>query len=81
MKSDNIERYNSRVDIGGEEIYALVLFKFEFDYDIYRRRVYTVGELLSDLGGIQQSLFTIGAILVGIFSEKMFYSQIISDIY
>ncbi len=52
LSADNINRYTSRLDIGGEEAFATILFRFEFDYDIYNRRIYTTSDLLSDLGGI-----------------------------
>lgn len=37
--------------------------------------------MLSDIGGLYQSLNIIAALIVGLFSDKLFYSHMISDIY
>jgi hypothetical protein len=53
----------------------------DFDYDIYSREIYTTTDLLSDIGGIWQSIFFLGTLIVAMFREKMFYSQLIENVY
>lgn len=73
--------FTAATDYVGEDSLALVAFRIDFDYDVYTRQIYSSSDLLSDLGGIHSALFAIGALIVRIFAEKLFYSQIISDIY
>lgn len=37
--------------------------------------------LLSDIGGIQQSLFIIGLFIVGMTNEKLFIASLIKEVY
>ncbi len=81
LSVENILSYTASTDYIGADCLALVGFRIDFDYDVYSRQIYSTSDLLSDLGGIQSALFAIGALIVGMFAEKLFYSQIISDIY
>jgi len=36
--------------------------------------------ILGEVGGLQSSLFAIGAVLVGFFTRRLFYSYLISNI-
>lgn len=47
----------------------------------YDRKVYSLFEFLGDLGGLYQSLFVIGFILVTYFVERIFVSSILRQIY
>ena len=81
LSVENIKAFTSSTDYYGTHCLAFVLFRIDFDYDIYTRQIYSTSDLLSDLGGILSALFAIGALIVSIVAEKLFYSQIISDIY
>ena len=49
--------------------------------DVYERRVYSIGDLLGQAGGVYESLMVMGALFVGIFSERLFISAIMKKIY
>ncbi len=49
--------------------------------DIYQRNVYSVTQLLSDVGGIYNSLFLFGLVLCAIPTSNLFYAKIIKEIY
>ena len=58
-----------------------VFIRFDAFYDVYERRVYSIGDLLGQLGGVYESLMLSGALLVGVFSERLFISSILHKIY
>ena len=43
---------------------ASVYFRFDPQYDIYERRIYSFGELLGQIGGLFQIILMIGMIIV-----------------
>eukprot|EP00347_Sterkiella_histriomuscorum_P011719 403371372 len=59
---DHVEQYTSRLDYYGK-CYAKFILRMDLESDLYTRQVYTIADLLSDLGGIYSSLFALGAIL------------------
>jgi len=42
-----------------------IYIRLDSGYNIYRRKVYSVLELLGDLGGLYRSLLMIGVVFVG----------------
>ena len=60
---------------------ASVYFRFDSNFDSYSRRVYSFGDLLGQTGGLYSAVFFIGAVLVSIFSERLFISSILKKIY
>ncbi|CDW90251.1 UNKNOWN [Stylonychia lemnae] len=60
---------------------AAIYMRFDNRYDIYARKVYSILELLGDIGGLQGSLLAIGFIFVGFISSRMFMSDIMRKIY
>jgi hypothetical protein len=50
-------------------------------YDSYSRKVYSLLELLGDIGGLQGALLAIGMFFVGFISNRLFYSDMIHKIY
>eukprot|EP00347_Sterkiella_histriomuscorum_P008160 403346153 len=81
VKVDNIKPYSAEVGYGFDSCYILISLRMDFEGELMTRDVYTFTDLLSDMGGIYSSLFAFGAIIVGIFSETLFYKQMIKDIY
>eukprot|EP00347_Sterkiella_histriomuscorum_P018613 403344852 len=81
VKVDNIKPYNSEIGYNYDNCYILISLRMDFEGELLTRDVYTFTDLLSDIGGIYSSLFAFGAIIVGIFSETLFYKQMIKDIY
>ena len=58
-----------------------IYFRFDSNYDTYYRRIYSIGDLLGQTGGMYSSILLIGAAFVGIFSERLFVSSILRKIY
>ena len=58
-----------------------VFIRLDPKSDVYERRVYSIGDLLGQMGGVYESLMIIGAMFVGIFSERLFISAILRKIY
>lgn len=58
-----------------------VYLRFDNRYEIYERKVYSILDLLKDLGGLQRSLYIIGMILVNFFSYRMYISSILKHTY
>ena len=58
-----------------------VYFRLDANYDNYYRRVYSIGDLLGQTGGLYSSVLMIGGFIVGIFSERLFVSSILHKIY
>jgi len=60
---------------------ASVYFRFDTKFDNFQREIYSISDLLEDVGGFQSSIIFLGALLVGIFSERLFYGSLIEKIY
>eukprot|EP00347_Sterkiella_histriomuscorum_P017701 403348330 len=60
---------------------AAIYMRFDNKFDTYSRKVYSILELLGDIGGLQGSLMAIGFVFVGFISTRMFYSDIMQKIY
>ena len=58
-----------------------VYVRFDSNYDDYSRRVYSFGDLLGQTGGLYSAIFIIGAVLVGIFQNRLFISSVLNKIY
>ena len=58
-----------------------VYFRLDSNYDQYFRRVYSVGDLFGQTGGLYSVLFIIGSIFVGLFTDRLFVSSILRKIY
>eukprot|EP00347_Sterkiella_histriomuscorum_P006291 403353331 len=77
---DNFRMYTARLDYYGKCLAKFTL-RMDLESDLYTRQVYTISDMLSDLGGIYSSLFALGAILVGVLSENQFYYKLIKEVY
>ena len=58
-----------------------IYFRFDSNYADFSRRVYSFGDLLGQTGGLYSAIFMVGAVIVGIFSERLFVSSILRKIY
>eukprot|EP00347_Sterkiella_histriomuscorum_P017277 403350001 len=76
----NVKPYTSQVDYFGN-CYVKFSFRIDFESELLTRQVYSFTDLLSDFGGIYSALFAIGAIVVGVFRENLFYKEIIKNLY
>lgn len=76
----NIRTYDDGYSDGDGYI-AAIYMRFDNRYDSYSRKVYSILELLGDLGGLQGSLLAIGFVFVGFISSRLFYSDMMHKIY
>eukprot|EP00347_Sterkiella_histriomuscorum_P010692 403375291 len=61
--------------------FAHINLRLDRRQDLFTRNVYSISQLLSDIGGIYNTLFLIGFILASQFSEKIFYAKAIKEIF
>ena len=61
----------------------VITFRFELDskYTEIERRVYTIGDMFSQIGGLAEILTTIAILIVGSFTSKLYISSLISSLY
>lgn len=57
----------------GGAFFSLYL-RYDNKYEIYERKVYSVLELLGDIGGLLEAIYVMGYILVGFFTHRLFVS-------
>lgn len=58
-----------------------IYFRFDHGYNIYNRQIYSVMDLLRDVGGMFNSLYTIGLTVVTFLSHRLFISAILKHLY
>ncbi|CDW89839.1 UNKNOWN [Stylonychia lemnae] len=65
-----------------EKGYIVAIYlRLDSSYNMYRRKVYSVLELLGDLGGLYRSLYIIGLWFVGSIAHHLFLSDVMNKIY
>ena len=70
------------VMIEGSDLQVLgIYFRLDSNYDQYSRRVYSIGDLFGQTGGLYSVMLIIGSVFVGLFTEKLFVSSILRKIY
>ena len=74
-KSDSLLRNSQETDV-----FKATFLKSEGNL-IYERNVYTLLNLIGDLGGIFEILFIFGTVLTSTFNSKMFYYSVLSSLY
>lgn len=55
--------------------------RFDSQYNTYKRQIYSVQAFLGDIGGLYSSLFSIGAIFISFFNNRLFLSAILKNLY
>jgi hypothetical protein len=70
------EPYNSK-----DSYIAAVYIRYDSEYSTYQRRIYSIMDLLGDVGGLYSSLFSIGYLLICFLNHRMFISAILKRIY
>ena len=62
-------------------MFAAVSLRLSSKYTKIERRNYKIEELISELGGVIEILVLVGAFIVGKFSDKLYTSDVIRDMY
>ncbi len=50
-------------------------------YNIYNRQIYSIMDLLGDIGGMYGSILSLGYLLVSFVSHRLFISAILKQLY
>lgn len=58
-----------------------LFIRYDAKYDMYQRKIYSILELLADIGGLYHSLFVIGFVLVNFIAYRLFVASILKQIY
>ena len=64
-----------------EGLIASVYIRFDQRYYIYNRQVYSILNMLGDVGGLQQALYMIGLLFLSYFTKRLFVSQLLKELY
>lgn len=62
------------------EVLALY-FRYDKISDIYSRQIYSVGTFLGEIGGFFEAALLIGSLLISIFSQTLYKTSLIKQIY
>ena len=76
----NIREYSSILD-ESDPAMVVIYIRYDSKYTIYARQVYSILQLLGDIGGLQEMLYLIGLLSVSFFARKQFISSVIKEIY
>ncbi|CAI2387341.1 unnamed protein product [Moneuplotes crassus] len=58
-----------------------IVFRYDKISDIYERQIFSIGELMGQVGGFKESIMGIGTIFLTIFSERLFVGSVLRKIY
>lgn len=64
-----------------EDAYVSVYFRIDNKYQIYERKIYSVLDLLGDVGGMLEAIRVLGFLIVGFISSKQFQAALLSKVY
>ncbi len=76
----NIRSYDDKIS-GDDGQIASIFIRFDQRYYIYSRQVYSILNMLGDVGGLQQALYMIGLIMLSYFTKRLFVSQLLKELY
>jgi len=76
-----VSNYRELVQEQTDSMIWQLTFQYDKEYDIYERVVYTMTDLIQEIGGFQSSLFLFGLFVVGIFSKRLYYASLIKKMY
>ena len=80
LQTDNIKFFTADLNRRGFGLFVMNI-RIDLEYDIYTRSIYSMSDILRDIGGFQSSLLVAGSILVSLFSEKLLYARLVRDMY
>ena len=80
VEIENIYFYDDQYD-PKEGLIGTVYFRFDSHYNVYSRRIYSIMDLLGDIGGMYSSIYFIGYIMIFFFQHRMFISAILKQLY
>ena len=60
---------------------ATFYLRYDSQYNTYERRIYSILDLLGDIGGLYSSLYFLGYFLIGFINHRLFISAILRQLY
>lgn len=80
VEIQNVDYYDDKYyDENGNIISAYL--RFDKKYNTYNRQVYNIMDLLGDIGGMYQSLYFLGVLIIGFYNRRMFIAAILRSLY
>ena len=76
----NIQSYQKKYSEADGYI-SSVFIRYDRNYDVYQRTVYSILDWLGAIGGLQGALVVIGGLFVNLIAAKIFMSKIVSKNY
>ena len=76
---ENIRTYDDSVDADASII--SIFIRYDQQFYIYNRQVYSIMQMLGDVGGFQQALCTLALIILSYFTRRLFVSQLFKELY
>ena len=71
----------SLVLTGDDREFMTIYLRTDQEFKLYDRKVYSIGDLLGQIGGFFEVIYAIGAFLTLLFVERMITASIVSKIY
>ena len=66
--------------ISNEELVSFY-FRLDSNKDIFRRRIFSIGDLMAKTGGVAKALLIVGMIIAAFFNDRLLKASIIKKIY
>ncbi|CDW91266.1 UNKNOWN [Stylonychia lemnae] len=76
----NFRQYDKGYTNDEGHIVALYM-RLDNEYDLYNRKIYSILELLGDIGGLYRALSAIGIFIVAQIASTLFFSDVMTKIY
>ena len=80
VELQNTNFYESQYNKNERQL-GIFYLRFDSQYSMYTRRIYSIMDFLGDIGGMYSSLFFLGYICVSFFSHRLFISAILKQLY
>lgn len=55
--------------------------RYDRKYNVYNRQIYNFMDILGDVGGMFQSLYFAGLVIIGFYNRRMFISAVLRSLY
>ncbi len=72
----NIRTYDDSAGEDEDSIIELYL-RYDAKYERYQRKIYSLLELLGDIGGLYQSLYVIGFVAINFFAYRIYIASLL----
>lgn len=67
--------------VPSDDVFYTAYFQLDSKSVQNERKVYSLGDLMSQLGGMKEMLFMIGSLIVGFFQNKLYIGSLMNKLY